>query len=109
MNTSNFALGAILSQPKEDNLFHPVGFCSCKFYPTKIKYEIHDKGLLAIVDAFEEWCHIFEGVQHEITMYSNHMNFQYFMTVCLLNQYKIRWALSLFQFWFMITYHPRQQ
>jgi hypothetical protein len=52
MNASNFALGAILSQPREDNLFHPIGFYSRKCFPTKIDYEIHDKGLLAIIDAF---------------------------------------------------------
>jgi hypothetical protein len=85
MNASNFALGAILLEPKEDNLLHPVGFYSHKFSPTKINYEIHDKGLLAIVDAFEEWSHLFEGAQHEIIMYSDHMNFQCFMTISVLN------------------------
>ncbi len=86
MNASNFALSAILSQPRKDNLFHLVGFRSHKFSPTEINYEIHDKGFLAIMDAFEEWCHLFEGVQHEITMYSDHMNFKYFMMVHVLNR-----------------------
>jgi hypothetical protein len=53
-NTSNFALGVVLSQPEENNLLHPIGFHSHKFFPTNINYEIHDKELLAIVDAFEE-------------------------------------------------------
>jgi hypothetical protein len=73
-DTSDFALGVIFSQPKEDNFFHPVGFHSHKFSPTKIIYEIHDKELLTIMDAFEEWHHLFEGAQHEITLYSNHKN-----------------------------------
>ncbi len=40
----------------------------------EINYKIHDKELLTIVDAFEEWHHFFEGVQHEIIMYLDHKN-----------------------------------
>ncbi len=36
------------------------------FFLTKINYQICNKELLTIVDAFEEWCHLFEGVQQEI-------------------------------------------
>jgi hypothetical protein len=32
------------------------------------------KKILAIVDAFEEWHHLFKGVQHEIIMNSNYKN-----------------------------------
>jgi hypothetical protein len=85
MDASDFATGAILSQLEEDNLLHPIGFRSCKFSLTEINYEIHDKELLAIVDVFEEWHHLFEGVQHEIILYSNHKHLQYFMTTCVLN------------------------
>jgi hypothetical protein len=40
----------------------------------EINYEIHDKELIAIMDAFEEWHHLLEIVQHEIIVYSNHKN-----------------------------------
>jgi hypothetical protein len=43
IDASNFAIGTILSQLGEDNLFHLIGFHSCKFSPAKINYEIHDK------------------------------------------------------------------
>jgi hypothetical protein len=36
--------------------------------------KFHDKELLAIVDVFEEWHHLFKGVQHGTIMYSNHKN-----------------------------------
>jgi hypothetical protein len=74
MDSFDFALGAILSQIKKDNFLHPIGFCFHKFFPTKINYEIHDKEILAIMDVFQEWHHLFEKVQHEIIMYSNHKN-----------------------------------
>jgi hypothetical protein len=64
---------------------------------------MYNKELLAIVDAFEEWCHLLEGVQHEITMYSNYNNLQYFMT-SVLNRRQAWRALSLSQFQFVITY-----
>lgn len=40
--TSDFAIGAILSQQDEDNRLHPVTFHSRKFQPVEIKNEIHD-------------------------------------------------------------------
>ncbi len=86
MDTSDFASGVVFSQPREDNFFHLIGFCFCKFFLAKINYKIHDKGLLAIVDAFKEYRHLPKGAQHEIIMYSDHKNLQYFMTTRVLNR-----------------------
>jgi hypothetical protein len=44
----------MLSQLGKDNLLHHVGLHFRKFSPAKIDYEIHNKKLLAIVDAFEK-------------------------------------------------------
>ena len=41
---------------------HPVDFNSRKFHLAEINYEIHDKELLAVVDAFEHWSRYCEGV-----------------------------------------------
>jgi hypothetical protein len=73
-NASNFVIGAVLSQLGKDNLLHLVNFHFRKFSFTKINYQIHDKKLLAIIDAFEEWCHLLEITQHEITVYSDNKN-----------------------------------
>jgi hypothetical protein len=78
------------------NFFHHVNFRSHKFSFVKINYEIHDKEFLAIMDAFDEWQHLLEKIQHEIIVYSNHKNLQYFMTTRVLNQCQAQWALSLF-------------
>jgi len=53
-NTSNFVIGAMLSQLGKYNLLHPIDFRFCKFSFAKINYEIHNKFFLAIVDAFEK-------------------------------------------------------
>jgi hypothetical protein len=35
-NASDFALDVVLSQPRKNNLLHPIGFCSHKFSLVKI-------------------------------------------------------------------------
>jgi hypothetical protein len=86
-----------------------VAFYSRKFTATKINYEIHDKELLAIVNSFQEWRHFLEKAVHLITIYTDHKNLEYFMSVQVLNQHQARWSLSLSRFNFMITYCPSSQ
>jgi hypothetical protein len=47
-------LGTVLSQYGEDGQLHPIAYRFHKFSTVKINYEIYDKELLAIIDAFEE-------------------------------------------------------
>jgi len=53
-DASDFALGCVLSQYQGRRLY-PVGFDSRKRNCTERNYEIHDKELLAIMEAFKEW------------------------------------------------------
>ena len=84
-DASDYAFGAILSQYGDDSYLHPVAFYSRKFTAPEINYEIHDKELLAIVASFEVWRHFLEGAQHQITVYIDHKNLEYFMTAKVLN------------------------
>src|SRR5215471_444976 len=61
-DSSNFAMGAVLSQPSvEDGKWHPVAFYSKSLSPVEHNYEIHDKEMLAIIRSLEEWRHFLEG------------------------------------------------
>jgi hypothetical protein len=80
VDVSDFALGSVFSQYCEDGRLHPIAYRSRKFYATEIDYEIHDKELLAIIDIFEEWRHLFEGTQHTTMVYTDHKNLKYFMS-----------------------------
>jgi hypothetical protein len=51
----DFALGLVLSQYDEDGRLYPIAYCSRKFSTAKTNFEIHDKELVAIIDAFEKW------------------------------------------------------
>jgi len=55
-DASNFSIGAVLSQRDDEGRLHPVASHSRKFQPAEINYEIQDKELLAIVDAFKHSC-----------------------------------------------------
>ena len=72
-DASDFALGCVLSQYQGRRL-HPVAFHSRKLNPAERNYEIHDKELLAIVEAFREWKRYLagEGKDEPITVYTDH-------------------------------------
>jgi hypothetical protein len=63
-DTSDFALGAILSQSGIDGLLHPVAFYSRKMTSAEINYQVYDKELLAIIAAFEHWRPYLTRAQH---------------------------------------------
>jgi hypothetical protein len=75
MDVFNFVINTILSQLGKKIIFHPISFLSHKFSPIEINYKIHDKKLLAIMDVFEKWRHLFKRIQHEMIVYSDHKNF----------------------------------
>jgi len=50
-DTSDYAIGAISSQPDDNGILHPVAYYSRKLKDPQRNYNIHDKELLAIVDA----------------------------------------------------------
>jgi len=61
-DSSDFASGAVLSQqlPGEEK-WHPVVFYSKSLSPVEQNYEIHNKEMLAIICALEEWRYFLEG------------------------------------------------
>ena len=53
MNASQWVLGVVLSQSDSEKRGKPIAFHSRKLTPVEQNYDIHDKELLAIVDAFK--------------------------------------------------------
>jgi len=102
-DASDFALACVLSQFKDKRL-HPVAFHSRKLNPAERNYQIHDKGLLAILEAFKEWNHYLVGADKHVTVYTDHQNLQNFLTTKVWNQRQIRWAQRLADYHFKIVY-----
>jgi len=104
-DSSNFAIGAILSQtlPK-DNKVHPVAFFSRSLNAAERNYPIYDKELLAIVDALEQWRHLLKGTDTPFTIFSDHRNLLYQKKPEKMTQRLVRWSLFLSEFNFKIVY-----
>jgi len=106
-DSSDFASGAVLSQrlPGEEK-WHPVAFYSKSLSPVERNYKIHDKEMLAIIRALEEWRHFLEGAQHLVEIWTDHKNLEYFMTAKKLNRHQAHWSLYLAHFDFKLIHCP---
>ena len=62
-DSSDFAMGAILSQEQEGKWW-PITYQSKALSKVECNYEIHDKELLAIIQALEEWSQYLKGALH---------------------------------------------
>src|SRR6202034_1246488 len=106
-DSSDFATGAVLSQESsEDDKWHPVAFLSKSLSPVERNYDIHDKEMLAIIRAMEEWRHFLEGAEHQFKVWTDHKNLEYFMTAKKLNRRQARWSLFLACFDFLLHHQP---
>jgi hypothetical protein len=106
-DSSDFATGVVLSQlSAEDEKWHPVAYLSKSLSETERNYEIHDKEMLAIMRALEEWRHFLEGAPNKFEIWTDHKNLKYFMSAKKLNRQQARWSLTLARFDFVMHHRP---
>jgi hypothetical protein len=103
-DASDKAIGACLSQPDDKAKLRPVAYLSRKMAPAELNYEVHDKELLAIVEAFRHWRVYLEGHAHEISVITDHKNLTTFLTTKVLERRLARWYQDLATFKFKIHY-----
>jgi len=106
-DSSDFASRAVLSQqlPREEK-WYLMAFYSKSLSPVEWNYEIHDKEMLAIIHALEEWRHFLERARHLVEIWIDHKNLEYFMMAKKLNRCQARWSLYLARFDFKLIYCP---
>ena len=85
-DTSNCALTAILST-RVDSDVHLIMFYFRAFNSTELNYDIHNKELLAIFEAFKKWRHYLEGTSVLVEVFTNHKNLVYFCQSKTLSRY----------------------
>ena len=73
-------VSSILTQKQKDDLWQLVAYYSKTIQLAECNYMIHNKELLAIVRAFEEWHIELEGLQQPLQVYSDYKALEYFMT-----------------------------
>jgi len=106
-DASDYALAAILSIMTKDSEIHPVAFHSRTFSAPELNYDVHDKELLAIFEAFKIWQHYLEGSASPIDIVTDHKNLEYFSTTKILIRRQARWSKYLSQFNLVIRFRPR--
>ena len=105
-DASDYALGAVLSQNDDSGVLHPIAFHSRTLSPAERNYEIYDKELLAIRDAFGVWRPYLEGSPHPVEVITDHKNLEWFTTTKQLTRRQARWSEYLSGFDFVIKYRP---
>ena len=106
MDTSDYAVAAILSITLSDGEIHPVAFYSQTLTTSELNYDTHDKELLAIYESFQTWRHYLEGSTTPIDVITNHKNLEYFSTTKILSRRQARWSELLSQFNLVIRFRP---
>ena len=103
-NASNFATRAVLSQAQADGTYQPVAFMSKGFSDAERNYQIHNKEMLAIMHALDEWHHFLEGVKEKFEILMDHRNLAYFRNAQKLNCHQACWSLFLSCFNFSLRH-----
>ena len=85
-DTSDRVVAGVLTQNHKDG-WYPVAFYSKSMSHTEQNYEIHNKEMLAIIQALQEWCAELEGLQtnEQFQVLTDHHSLKYFMTTKKLN------------------------
>ena len=83
-NTSDYALAVILLVYNMEGALYPIAFHSRTFTSLELNYNVHDKELSAIFEAFKQWRHYLEGLAEPIDVVTDHKNLEYLSTTKLL-------------------------
>lgn len=103
-DASDYAIGGQLSQRGDDGKLHPVAYYSKKLHGPELNYQIHDKELMAIIEALREWRHYLTGTEYTVKIYTDHKNLTSFATSKELNKRQVRWTEFLADYNFTIIY-----
>jgi RNase H-like domain found in reverse transcriptase len=96
---------------RKTNQWHPVAFFSKTMAPAECNYGIHDKEMLAIIRALQEYIADLEGLQREerFDIFTDHRVLEYFMTSKALNSRQANWSEYLFRFHFFDSLPARKE
>ena len=106
MDVSGHAIGGILSQ-EQDGKWKPIAFLSRTMQPAERNYEIHDKELLAIVEALTKWRQYLLDVLETFEIWMDHKNLKYFQELSSSQMVDLvfLYFTSQFYFYFVLFFH----
>jgi RNase H-like domain found in reverse transcriptase len=108
VDASQYASGAILHQPDEQERLRPVAYYSWTFNGAERNYNIHDRELLAIMRGLEHWRHLILSSPHKLTVISNHANLQYYREAHHINHHVAHYLPRMAEFNMTIIHRSRK-
>jgi len=108
-DASKYVCSGIRSQQCQDGKWRPVAYRSKTMSNAECNYDIHNKELLAIVQAFHEWKRYTRESPKPIRVLKDHKNLVTFMTTKELSKRQARWMQELSQYNLKIEYRPGKE
>ena len=105
----NYVNDEVLSQYDDEEILHSIAFYSKNMFSAECNYEIYDKELLIIIQAFEHWRSELKLINISIKMFIDHQALTSLMKDKELSRQQMRWVQKLVDFNFKIMYWSDKQ
>ncbi len=105
----NYVNDDILSQYDDEETLHSIIYYSKNLSLAECNYEIYDKKLLAIIQAFKHWWSELKLTELSIKMFIDHQALTSLMKNKELSRRQMRWVQKLVDFNFKIMYRSGKQ
>ncbi len=104
IDSFNYINDEVLSQYNDEEVLHSIVFYSKNLSSAECNYEIYDKELLIIIQAFEHWWFKLKLTDISIKMFINHQALISLMKDKELSRHQMHWVQKLADFNFKIMY-----
>lgn len=104
-DASDGIVAGVLSQQTCQG-WQPVGFFSKVMTEAEMRYDIHDRELLAVVRSLGNWEAELQGLQTSFTIITDHRALEYFSKKRKLNGRQIRWQQEFTKYNCKLVYRP---
>jgi len=105
----NYVNDEVLSQYDDEEVLHSIAFYSKNMSSSECNYEIYDKKLLIIIQAFKHWRFKLKLTDISIKMFIDHQALTSLMKDKKLSRRQMRWVQKLADFNFKIMYWSDKQ
>ncbi len=109
INSFNYVNDEVLSQYDDEEVLHSIAFYSKNMSSAECNYEIYDKKLLIIIQAFKHWWFKLKLIDISIKMFIDHQALISLMKDKELSKHQMRWVQKLTDFNFKIMYQSDKQ
>jgi hypothetical protein len=107
VDTSAFAMGAILRQKDDRGKHVAVGFHSQTFNKAERNYDIHNREFLAIFRGLTHHCHLLLSSPFPTMVFTDHKNLEYYCHPRHINHRVARYIPQLADYNFTLVHFPR--